>query len=206
MADLFRPVGTVTAFKDIGIPPSTRPHGISRQSFLVYPLDLHMRITVAFLDFVTFGPLILRMRLGIKFLFVRLRFRYPFFSPTPHDINLGNRFKVRRQLRPGGLSPQTDGMPVIPKTAIRNASALLTGVPGRARTAGVPLRRRTLYPTEVQRRVLKMAYFQGFLPLGLRLTCIIITQRVFKIQRFEISKTRCIRTTNLIWKNHLARD
>ena len=114
MADLFRPVGTVTAFKDIGIPPSTRPHGISRQSFLVYPLDLHMRITVAFLDFVTFGPLILRMRLGIKFLFVRLRFRYPFFSPTPHDINLGNRFKVRRQLRPGGLSPQTDGMPVIP--------------------------------------------------------------------------------------------
>ena len=108
-------MGTVTAFKDIGIPPSTRPHGISRQSFLVYPLDLHMRITVAFLDFVTFGPLILRMRLGIKFLFVRLRFRYPFFSPTPHDINLGNRFKVRRQLRPGGLSPQTDGMPVIPK-------------------------------------------------------------------------------------------
>ena len=116
MADLFRPVGTVTAFKDIGIPPSTRPHGISRQSFLVYPLDLHMRITFAFLDFVTFGPLILRMRLGIKFLFVRLRFRYPFFSPTPHDINLGNRFKVRRQLRPGGLSPQTDSMPVILKS------------------------------------------------------------------------------------------
>ena len=114
MADLFRPMGTVTAFKD-RIPPSTRPHGISRQSFLVYPLDLHMRITVAFWDFLTFGPLILRMRLGIKFLFVRLRFRYSFFSPAPHDINLGSRFKVRRQLRPGGLSPQTDGMPVIPK-------------------------------------------------------------------------------------------
>ena len=96
VADLFRPVGTGTAFKDIGIPPSTRPHGISRQSFLVYPLDLHMRITVTFLDFVTFGPLILRMRLGIKFLFVRLRFRYPFFSPTSHDMNLGSRYKVRR--------------------------------------------------------------------------------------------------------------
>ena len=121
MADLFRPVGTVTAFKDIGIPPSTRPHGISRQSFLVYPLDLHMRITVAFLDFVTFGPLILRMRLGIKFLFVGLRFRYPFFSPAPHDINLGSRFKVRRQLRPGGLSPQTDGMPVIQKRSITDS-------------------------------------------------------------------------------------
>ena len=63
----------------------------------------------------TFCPLIRRMRLYIKFLFVRLRFRYPFFSPIPHDINLGSRFKVRRQLRPGGLSPQTDGMPVIHK-------------------------------------------------------------------------------------------
>ena len=108
-------MGTVTAFKDIGLPSSTRPRGISRQSFLVYLLDLRIRVTVAFLDFVTLGPLILRIRLGIKFLFVRLRFRYPFFSPIPHDINLGSRFKVRRQLRPGGLSPQTDGMPVIPK-------------------------------------------------------------------------------------------
>ena len=36
----------------------------------------------------------------IRFLFVRLRFRYPFFSPTPHDVNLGNRYGVRRQLRP----------------------------------------------------------------------------------------------------------
>ena len=116
MADLFRPMGTVTAFKDIGLPSSTRPRGISRQSFLVYLLDLRIRVTVAFLDFVTLGPLILRIRLGIKFLFVRLRFRYPFFSPIPHDINLGSRFRVRRQLRPGGLSPQTDGMPVIHKS------------------------------------------------------------------------------------------
>ena len=50
----------------------------------------------------------------IRFLFVRLQFRYPFFSPTPHDVNLGSRYGVRRQLRPYGLSPQTDGMPVIP--------------------------------------------------------------------------------------------
>ena len=98
-------MGTVTASKDIGLPSSTRPRGISRQSFLVYLLDLRIRITVAFLDFVTFGPLILRMRLGIKFLFVGLRFRYPFFSPAPHGTNLGSRFRVRRQLRPDGLSP-----------------------------------------------------------------------------------------------------
>ena len=101
MADLFRPMGTVTAFKDIGLPSSTRPRGISRQSFLVYLLDLRIRVTVAFLDFVTLSrPLILRIHLGIKFLFVGLRFRYPFFSPAPRDTNLGSRFKVRRQLAP----------------------------------------------------------------------------------------------------------
>ena len=93
-------MGTVTASKDIGLPSSTRPRGISRQSFLVYLLDLRIRVTVAFLDFVTLSPLILRIRLGIKFLFVRLRFRYPFFSPVPHDTNLGSRYEVRWQLRP----------------------------------------------------------------------------------------------------------
>ena len=114
-------MGTVTASKDIGLPSSTRSRGISRQSFLVYLLDLRIRVTVAFLDFVTLGPLILRIRLGIKFLFVRLRFRYPFFSPAPRDTNLGSRFRVRRQLRPGGLSPQTDGMPVILRNVRRRA-------------------------------------------------------------------------------------
>ena len=52
------------------------------------------------LDFVTPCPLIRRIRLTIGFLFVRLRFCYPFLSPTPHDVNLGSRFGVRRQLRP----------------------------------------------------------------------------------------------------------
>ena len=36
----------------------------------------------------------------IRFLFVRLRFRYPFFSPISHDTNLGSCYGVRRQLRP----------------------------------------------------------------------------------------------------------
>ncbi|MBQ5761203.1 MAG: hypothetical protein IIW02_00125, partial [Clostridia bacterium] len=45
--------------------------------------------------------------------FVGLRFRYPFFSPTPHDANLGSHYRVRRQLRLGGLSPQSIDMPVI---------------------------------------------------------------------------------------------
>ena len=52
------------------------------------------------LDFVTLGPLIRRIRLSIGFLFVGLRFRYPFLSPAPRSANLGSRFGVRRQLRP----------------------------------------------------------------------------------------------------------
>ena len=36
----------------------------------------------------------------IRFLFVRLRFRYPFFSPIPHDTNLGSRSGVRRATTP----------------------------------------------------------------------------------------------------------
>ena len=31
----------------------------------------------------------------IRFLSVRLRFRYPFFSPTPHSANLGSLYGVR---------------------------------------------------------------------------------------------------------------
>ena len=84
----------------IRTPPLVRSHGISLQSFLVYPPNLRIRVTVAFLDFVTLGPLIRRIRLNIGFLFVRLRFCYPFLSPAPHGTNLGSRSGVRRQLRP----------------------------------------------------------------------------------------------------------
>ena len=48
----------------------------------------------------TQSPLIRYASLGIRFLSVRLRFRYPFFSPAPHDTNLGSRYRVRWQLRP----------------------------------------------------------------------------------------------------------
>ena len=47
-------------------------------------------------DFVAFCQLIRLLRLHTEFLFVRLRFRYPFFSPMPRDINLGSRFRVGR--------------------------------------------------------------------------------------------------------------
>ena len=48
------------------------------------------------LDFVALCQLIRLLRLSIKFLFVRLRFRYCFFSPTLHSVKLASRFRVRR--------------------------------------------------------------------------------------------------------------
>ena len=76
---------------------------ISRDKSSVFPRP-HSQSThtgySCLLDFVTLDPLIRRIRLNIGFLFVRLRFCYPFLSPTPHDVNLGSRFGVRRQLRP----------------------------------------------------------------------------------------------------------
>ena len=80
--------------------PSARPHGISRQSFLVYPLDLHTRVTVAFWVFDICSHLARRVCLHIQFLSVGPRFRYCFFSPAPHDASLAIHFGVRRQLRP----------------------------------------------------------------------------------------------------------
>ena len=52
------------------------------------------------LDFAAFSRFIPPISLGIRFLFVRLRFRYCFFSPLPHDMNLASCFRVRRKLRP----------------------------------------------------------------------------------------------------------
>ena len=70
------------------------------------------------LGFVAFSQLTRHIRLIIRFLFVGLRFRYPFFPPTPRGVNLGSRYKVRRQLRLSGLSPQNTGMPVILKSRL----------------------------------------------------------------------------------------
>ncbi len=57
----------------------------------------------------------------IRFLSVKLRFRYPFFSPIPHDINLGSRLEFVGNYAPCGLSPQTDGMSVILRNVRRQA-------------------------------------------------------------------------------------
>ena len=74
----------------------------------------HQMLRLPF-GFTAFCQLVRLMRLSIGFLSVRPRFRYPFFSPIPHDMNLGSRYRVRRQLRPLGLSPKLRNMPVIQK-------------------------------------------------------------------------------------------
>ncbi len=47
-----------------------------------------------------YGQLVRLLRLSIRFLFVRPRFRYCFFSPKRRRLKLASRFRVRRQLRP----------------------------------------------------------------------------------------------------------
>lgn len=67
-----------------------RSHGINFRFFLVYLLiyagGLRLSLGLRCLE-----PAHLPTTPHIRFLFVRIRFRYPFFSPTSHDANLGNR-------------------------------------------------------------------------------------------------------------------
>lgn len=77
-----------------------RPHGISHTSFIVYLPDLRIKVTVAFRNFAVFCQLVRLIRLGIRFLSVRSRVRYCFFSPERHHSKLASRYGVRRQLRP----------------------------------------------------------------------------------------------------------
>lgn len=70
--------------------PPVRSHGINFRFFLVYLLiyagGLRLSLGLRCLE-----PAHLPTTPHIRFLFVRIRFRYPFFSPTSHDANLGNR-------------------------------------------------------------------------------------------------------------------
>ena len=78
-----------------------RPHGISHTSFIVYLPNLRIKVTVAFWNFTVLGQLVRLIRLSIRFLFVRPRIRYCFFSPKGHPLKLASRYGVRWQLRPG---------------------------------------------------------------------------------------------------------
>ena len=77
-----------------------RPHGINHTSFIVYLPNLRIKVTVAFGNFTVVCQLVRLIRLCIRFLFVRPRIRYCFFSPKRHHLKLASRYRVRRQLRP----------------------------------------------------------------------------------------------------------
>ena len=78
----------------------SRPHGINHTSFIVYLPNLRIKVTVAFGNFTVLCQLVRLIRLHIRFLFVRPRVRYCFFSPKRHRLKLASRYRVRRQLRP----------------------------------------------------------------------------------------------------------
>ena len=77
-----------------------RPQGISHTSFIVYLPNLRIKVTVAFWNFTVLGQLVRLIRLGIRFLFVRPRIRYCFFSPKGRPLKLASRYGVRWQLLP----------------------------------------------------------------------------------------------------------
>ena len=72
-----------------------KPASLSSSTCLIYAFGLRLPFGLCYL-LLAYPP----QAPYIRFLFVRLRFRYPFFSPTSHDVYLGSCYGVRRQLRP----------------------------------------------------------------------------------------------------------
>ncbi len=133
LCDLCRPFLHIAGGVRISV---QRERGLSmaknaRQSLYIYARDHRMsgegmpEITKSngcLWDFTAVSQFIRLMRLIIGFLFVGPRFRYCFLSPTPRDVNLASRYRVRRQLRPLGFPPKLRNMPVIQTGCFRNAS------------------------------------------------------------------------------------
>jgi len=72
-----------------------KPASLSSSTCLIYAHGLRLPLGLRYV-WLAYPP----CTPYIRFLFVRLRFRYPFFSLAPHDVDLGSRYGVRRQLRP----------------------------------------------------------------------------------------------------------
>ena len=98
--------------------PPVRPHGISHQSFLVYLPNLHVRITFAFwtslhIDSSSTAHAFVSGFCSSGYDFAIASSRLHLAMQTL-QVALG----VVDKYAPCGLSPQTDGMPVIPKKGI----------------------------------------------------------------------------------------
>ena len=95
--------------------PPVRPHGISRQSFLVYLPDLRTWVTVAFWTSLSVASLSAMHALVSGFCSSGYDFAIPSFRLHLAVQTLGVAMGFVGNYAPRGLSPQTDGMPVIPQ-------------------------------------------------------------------------------------------
>ncbi|WP_411915839.1 hypothetical protein [Porphyromonas miyakawae] len=68
--------------------------------FIVYLPNLRIKVRVAFWSFTAFGQLARLIRLSNRFLFVRPRICYCFFSHKGRSLKHASRYGVRWQLRP----------------------------------------------------------------------------------------------------------
>ena len=93
--------------------PPVRPHGISRQSFLVYLPDLRLRVTVAFWTSLPHASLSAVNALISGFCSSGYDFAIPSSRLHLAIQTLGVALGFVGNYAPRGLSPQTDGMPVI---------------------------------------------------------------------------------------------
>ena len=95
------------------IPVSVRPRGISCQSFLVYLPDLRLRVTVAFRTSLSIVSLSATNALISDFCSSGYDFAIPSSRLHLTIQTLGVALGFVGNYAPCGLSPQTDGMPVI---------------------------------------------------------------------------------------------
>ena len=105
--------------------PSTRPHGISRHSFLVYLPNLHIRVTVAFWTSWLVVHLSAACALVLGSCSSGYDFAIPSSRPSLTTWTLGVALGFVGNYAPCGLSPQIDGMPVIPQNALYNITRFL---------------------------------------------------------------------------------
>ena len=97
------------------MPASVRPHGISRLSFLVYLPDLRIWVTVAFWTSLYPASLSAIYALISGFFSSGYDFAIPSSRLYLTIQTLGVAIGFVGNYAPCGLSPQTDGMPVIPE-------------------------------------------------------------------------------------------
>jgi len=95
--------------------PPVRPRGISRQSFLVYLPDLRQRVTVAFWTSLPWVSLSAANALLSGFCPSGYDFTIPSSRLHLTTQTLGVAMGFVGNYAPCGLSPQTGGMPAIPK-------------------------------------------------------------------------------------------